>query len=67
MNDGTPAPDTFTNETLHSVVNHLALIVSYVNLILMETPDTPLAGELNEMKAAAQTVARLLGRPFDPS
>ncbi len=65
MTDGSPPPDTFTDATLHSVVNHLALIVSYVNLMLMEAPDTPQAGELNEIKTAARTAAKLLGRPFE--
>jgi hypothetical protein len=58
-------PVTFSHDTLHSVANHLALIVSYANLLA----EAAARGErqhadLAEIRLAAYAAAKLLERPL---
>lgn len=60
------APVTFTHDTLHSVVNHLALIVSYADLMVAELPGGDARREdLAQIRKFALDAAGLLGRPLD--
>jgi hypothetical protein len=66
--DGADAPTTFTHDALHSVLNQLALVVSYADLLLGELPaGDSRAADLLQIQASARNAARLLGRPLDGS
>ena len=57
-------PVTFSHETLHSVANHLAVIVSYSNLILMSATGEQERSDLAEIRTSAYAAAELLQRPL---
>lgn len=59
------APLTFTHDTLHSVANQLALIVSYSDLVLGGLPESdPCRADVTEIRGFAMKAATLLGRPL---
>ena len=69
MEERPPAVDP---RTAHTLSNHLAVILGFVELILSETPaDDPRRGDLEEIRHAAVEASRILGRPVtkpdDPS
>jgi hypothetical protein len=61
------ATDTFSQDTLHLVINQLAIIISYTELLM-----DPAANEqgqrrdLLKIRECAHTAARLLERPLAP-
>jgi hypothetical protein len=58
-------PVTFSHDTLHSVANHLALIVSYANLLTADAaPSDRQQADLVEIRKAACAAAKLLERPL---
>jgi len=58
-------PTTLDSETLHSIVNCLAIVVSFADLIAEEIPGTEVTQRsVEEIKQAAAKAARLLGRPL---
>jgi hypothetical protein len=65
-------PPPVDPRTAHTLSNHLAVILGFVELILSETPDgDPRRGDLEEIRHAAVEASRILGRPIsnpgDPS
>ncbi len=58
-------PVSFTNESLNAVMNQLALIVSYSNLVIGQLDESdPKRGDLIEIRGFAFRAASHLGRPF---
>ena len=55
---------TFSHETLHSVANHLAVIVSYAALLMNEAATDRERADLTEIRQNARAAANLLGRPL---
>lgn len=65
---GVETPTTFSRDTLHSVLNQLALVVSYSELVLDTLPsDDERADDLRRIQDFARNAARLLGRPLEES
>ena len=66
--ESSAAPTSFTHDTLHSVLNQLALVVSYADLLLGDLPGDDLkARDLQQIQECARNAARLLGRPLGDS
>ncbi len=62
------APVTLSHDTLHSVANQLALIVSYANVMMEDIPVAdPLHADLAEIRRCAYAAATLLDRPLASS
>jgi hypothetical protein len=58
-------PTTFDHETLHNIINNLAVIVSFTELLEDQIAQTDLASRaLAEIRNAALGAATLLGRPL---
>jgi hypothetical protein len=58
------ATDTFSHNTLHLVINQLAIIISYADLIMDAPTDERARKDLLTIRECARTAARLLERPL---
>jgi hypothetical protein len=59
------APTTFDHDTLHSVINDLAVIVSFAQLLGDQIPHTEITTRaLAEIRSSAIDAAARLGRPL---
>jgi hypothetical protein len=64
---GQGTPLTLDVETEHTVKNHLAIIVGYCELLLMETPeDDPRHVDVVEIHRAATAVLSIFGASREP-
>ena len=64
--DSTMPPVTFSQETLHSVANQLAIIVSYIEMMLPDLAEGDVRRQdVLEMRKAVHAIAALLGRPME--
>jgi len=65
--DHVSSPVTLDGVGVHTLSNHLAVILGFVELVLSETaPDDPRRADLVEIRDAAVEAARLLGRVSRP-
>ena len=68
MNSTQPAaspPSALSGAAIHSLSNHLAVILGFVELVLSETTaDDPRRQDLVEIRDAAMEAARIIGRPI---
>jgi hypothetical protein len=61
--DQVSSPRTLDSVDVHTLSNHLAVILGFIELVLSETqPDDPRRVDLVEIRDAAVEAARLLGR-----
>jgi hypothetical protein len=63
-----PSSQSLDAPAMHALSNHLAVILGFIELVLVETPpDDPRRHDLMEIRNAAVEAARILGRPLDDS
>ena len=61
--DPVSSPAALDSVGVHTLSNHLAVILGFVELVISETrPDDPRRPDLFEIRDAAVEAARLLGR-----
>jgi hypothetical protein len=61
--DRVSSPASLDSDGVHTLSNHLAVILGFAELALSETPpDDPRRADLIEIRDAAVDAARLLGR-----
>jgi hypothetical protein len=58
------APVTFSHDTLHLVINQLALIVSYTDLVIAGATNDRDQSDLTMIRQCAYEAAKLLERPL---
>ncbi len=59
---------TLSDEDVHDLSNHLAVILGFVEVMLLDVPEhSPLRNDLLDIRAAATHAARLIGHePNEP-